>query len=240
MRYLVLAAGMGKRLGQAHGGRPKCLIEIGGETLIGRLLRQIRAHDPTPDIRVVLGYRGDAVAAAIDDCRIVVNPFFDVTGINASLWFARDAFDAPLMVIHGDVVLGDDLARDLFTATPESLVAFDSSVLDPKEINVAVSRGRVTRFGVNYAGYSGAYAGIVKLSARAAALFGETLDRRIRRGFNEARTYYFFVMRRLIGEPGIDFAAFDFAPYRWQEIDYARDIEAARSRLAGAEDAHAG
>ena len=231
MRYLLLAAGMGKRLGQAHAGVPKCLIEIGGETLIGRLLRQIRSHDPHPDIRVVLGYRSDAVAPSVEGCRIVLNPFFDITGINASLWFARDAFDAPLMVIHGDVVLGEDLARDLFTAAAESLVAYDSSVLDPKEINVAVADGRVTRFGVNYAGYSGAYAGVVKLSARAAALFGETLDRRIRRGFNEARTYYFFVMRRLIDEPGIAFAPFDFARYRWQEIDYARDIDAARSRF---------
>jgi L-glutamine-phosphate cytidylyltransferase len=230
MRYLLLAAGMGKRLGQAHGGLPKCLLDIGGETLIGRLLRQIRTHDAAADIWVVLGYRSDDVAPAVAGCRIVLNPFFDITGINASLWFARAAFDAPLLFIHGDIVLSDELARDLLGAADPSLVAYDSSVLDPKEINVAVADGRVTRFGVNYAGYSGAYAGIVKLAADAAPRFAATLDRRVRRGFNEARTYYFFVMRQLIAE-GVRFAPFDFAPYRWQEIDYPLDIAAARSRF---------
>ena len=69
--------------------------------------------------------------------------------------------------------------------------------------------GRITRFGVNFSGYSGAYAGVLKLSAHAAALFARTLDERIRRGFNEPRTYYFFVMRRLIADPGVALEAFD-------------------------------
>ena len=231
MRYLILAAGMGKRMGAAHGAVPKCLIDIDGEPLIARLLRQIRGYDPSADVRVVLGYRSELIEPLVEGCRIVVNPFFDITGINASLWFARESFDRPLMVIHGDVVLSEELAAGLIATAAESLVAYDSSVLDPREINVAVAGDRVTRFGVNFSGYSGAYAGILKLSAHAARLFAETLDRRVRRGFNEARTYYFFVMRKLIADPGITFAPFDFAPHRWKEIDYVEDIAIARSRI---------
>ena len=116
MRYLILAAGMGKRMGSAGAAGPKCLIDIGGEPLIGRLLRQIRTHDPAAEIDVVLGYRAETVAPVLAGCRIVINPFFDITGINASLWFARASFDRALMVIHGDVVLSDDLAARLFAA----------------------------------------------------------------------------------------------------------------------------
>jgi len=239
MRYLILAAGMGRRMGEAQAGVPKCLIDIGGEPLIGRLLRQIRRCDPAADVHVVLGYRNETIAPAVAGCRIVINPFFDITGINASLWFARDAFDRPLLVIHGDVVLSDALAADLIAAEAESLIAYDSRVLDPKEINVAAAGGRVTRFGVNYAGYSGAYAGMFKLSAPAARLFADTLDRRVRRGFNDPRTYYFFVMRRLLAEPGVVLAAFDLAAYRWQEIDYRKDIAAAQARFGGAGEPHA-
>ena len=89
MRYLILAAGMGKRMGNAGLAPPKCLIDIDGEPLIGRLLRQIRTYDPAADVHVVLGYRAETVAPALPGCPIVVNPFFDITGINASLWFAR-------------------------------------------------------------------------------------------------------------------------------------------------------
>jgi choline kinase len=118
----------------------------------------------------------------------------------------------------------------LLTAEPESLIAFDSDIRNPKEINVAVSSGRVTRFGVNFAAFDGAYAGILKLSERAAGAFAVSLDRRIRRGYNEARTYYFFVVRELIEDHGIVFSAFDFAAEPWQEIDYVEDIDAARLR----------
>jgi choline kinase len=237
LRYLILAAGMGKRMGSAGAASPKCLIDIGGEPLIGRLLRQIRTHDPAADIDVVLGYRAETVAPVLAGCRIVINPFFDITGINASLWFARESFDRALMVIHGDVVLSENLAASLLSAESESLIAFDSSVRDPKEINVIASAERVERFGVNFDGFTGAYAGIIKLSERAAKAFAETLDRRIRRGFNEARTYYFFVMRALIDDYGVHFAPFDFAGRGWQEIDYVADVAAARSRVA--ERAHA-
>ena len=246
MRYLILAAGMGKRmrppgrLARAPAGTrheigplaqlPKCLIEIEGEPLIRRLVRQIRQHDAAADVRVVLGYRADVVAPHVAGAEIVRNPFFDVTGINASLWFARAAFSAPLMVIHGDIALSDELAAALFRAESDSLVAFDSSVQDPREINVAVSGDRVTRFGVNFAGASGAYAGVLKLSAHAAELFAATLARRVERGFNEARNYYFFVLRTLIADPQVVLTPFDFARHRWKEIDVPGDVALAQDR----------
>ena len=96
MRYLILAAGLGRRMGKTGPALPKCLIDIDGETVIGRLLRQIRSHDAAAEVHVVLGYRSEMVASAIGGCRVIVNPFFDITGINASLWFARDSFDRPM------------------------------------------------------------------------------------------------------------------------------------------------
>jgi choline kinase len=231
MRYLILAAGMGRRLGGAGAGLPKCLIDVNGETVIGRLLRQIRRNDSTADIHVVLGFRSEAVAPVVDGCRIIINPFFDMTGINASLWFARESFDRPLMLIHADLVLADDLASVLLTADAETLMAFDSTLRDPAEVNVAVAAGRVTRFDENFAGYSGLYAGVLKLSLRAARAFAETLDHRVRQGFNEPRDYYFFVVRAIIEQYGIAVSAFDIAGRAWQEIDRAEHIAAARARF---------
>ncbi len=234
MRYLILAAGLGRRLGDAAAGLPKCLLDINGEPLIGRLLRQIRSNDPSADIHVVLGYRGEAVAPVVDGCRIVANPFFDVTGINASLWFARASFDRPVMVIHADLVLADELMTALMAAEAETLMAYDSTRRVPTEINVAVADGRVVRFDENFAGYSGLYACVLKLSHRAAGAFAAALDRRIRQGFNNPKDYYFFLVRALIEEHGIAVAAFDFAGHDWQEIDQREDLDAARARFGRA------
>ena len=233
MRYLVLLAGMGRRMGRDYARTAKCLVDVGGEPLVARLLRQIRAADADADVHVVLGFQSEAIMPWVRGCAIAVNPFFDITGINASLWFARASFDRALTVIHGDVVLSDALAADLFGDAAPSLVAYDSSVLDPLEINVAVAGDRITRFGVNFGGYAGAYAGIFRLSAHAARVFADTLDRRVRRGFNEPRTYYFFVMRRLIADPDVRFVAFDVARRGFFEVDRPGDLLELRQALAG-------
>lgn len=234
MRYLIPAAGMGRRMGDAAAGAPKCLIEVNGETLIARLLRQIRTSDPGADIHVIVGFRSDAVVPLIAGCRIIVNPFFDRTGINGSIWLARESFEQPVTLIHADLLLGDDLARELFTAAPETLMAYDSSLRNDAEVNVAVDDGKVIRFDENFPGYTGLYAGVLKLSLRAARAFADTLDRRIVQGFSDPRDYYFFAVRAIIDEYGIPIDAFDCAGYAWQEIDRAEHIEAARARFGPA------
>ena len=178
MRYLILAAGMGKRMGRRIAGLPKCLIDIDGEPLLVRLLRQIRQCDAQADVHVVLGYRGEIVAPLVEDCRIVVNPFFDITGINASLWFARESFDRPLMVMHGDVVLSDELAADAVHRGGRIAGSLRQQGAGPTRNQRRGGRRSRRRASASIsAGYSGAYAGVLKLSAHAAALFARDARR---------------------------------------------------------------
>ena len=229
MRYLILAAGMARRMGEATGGAPKCLIEIAGETLIGRMIRQIRERDPLADIHVVLGYRHAEVARHVEGCGIVVNPFFDVTSIAASLWFARERFDVPLVVVHGDLVLSDELVSRLTAAQADTFIGYDSAIRRPHEINVHVVDGRLVDFGEGIATYSGLYAGVLKLSATDAARFRDALERRIGEGFNPPNAYYFFAVRALLAHAGPGIPALDFGGLRWQEIDHPADVAAARA-----------
>lgn len=57
---LVLAAGAGSRLG----GVPKCLIRLGGRTLLERLLDALAALD-IGDVRLVVGHHAEAIAAHV-------------------------------------------------------------------------------------------------------------------------------------------------------------------------------
>ena len=57
MQAIILAAGMGKRLGELTQGNTKCMIRVGGETLIERVLRQLDALH-LDRIVIVIGYKG--------------------------------------------------------------------------------------------------------------------------------------------------------------------------------------
>lgn len=228
MNYLIPVAGMGTRMGARYNSGPKCLIHVGAETLLERLVRQIRMFDDNPAIYVVAGFKKESVAACAAGCSIIVNPFFDSTGINASLWFARECFADAVTIIHGDIVFSDTLIRDLLACEHASYMCYDSSILDPKELNVRVVDGRVARFGVKFAGYSGAYTGTMRFQREHARLFAGLLDSRLQRGFNDKRTYYFQFIRAMLTEHSADIRAFDFAGYKWAEIDYPQDVERAR------------
>ena len=64
MTAIILAAGVGKRLLGTSGGTPKCLIEIGGRSLLLRLLDGLAAAGVREAV-VVTGFGDDLVRAAL-------------------------------------------------------------------------------------------------------------------------------------------------------------------------------
>ena len=58
MQAIILAAGMGKRLGALTKDNTKCMIKVNGVTLIDRLLIQLSSLQLSRVV-IVVGYKGD-------------------------------------------------------------------------------------------------------------------------------------------------------------------------------------
>ena len=56
MQAVILAAGMGKRLGELTKNNTKCMIKVNGITLIERVLTQLSSL-PLTRIIIVIGYK---------------------------------------------------------------------------------------------------------------------------------------------------------------------------------------
>ena len=56
MQAIILAAGMGKRLGKYTQDNTKCMVKVGGVTLIERLLHQLDRLD-LDRVVMVVGYK---------------------------------------------------------------------------------------------------------------------------------------------------------------------------------------
>ena len=95
MHAIILAAGMGKRLGELTKGNTKCMIEVGGETLISRLLHQLdQLH--LQRIILVVGYKAKELREYLLNIHIqtaieyVENTIYDKTNNIYSLYLAKD------------------------------------------------------------------------------------------------------------------------------------------------------
>jgi choline kinase len=98
MKAIILAAGVGKRLWPVTQHKPKCLIEIGGQTLLSRYLESL-ASVKIRQATIVVGYKQEMIRAAVGshchgvDLSYLVNEEFH-RGSISSLWIARTALSA--------------------------------------------------------------------------------------------------------------------------------------------------
>ena len=119
MQAVILAAGMGKRLGELTRGNTKCMIEVGGETLISRLLRQLDKH-ALSKIILVVGYKAQelkdylATLQVQTPIKFVENTVYDKTNNIYSLYLAKDYLTTEdTLLFESDLIMEDAVISKL-------------------------------------------------------------------------------------------------------------------------------
>lgn len=124
MKVLILAAGIGSRLGA---GIPKILVEVSGRTILSRHVDSlILAGIALEEVTVVTGYRSDDVTEA---CRVlglktVYNPRWNTPGTFSS-FAAIPPSDTSLLIIHGDLVWETGLAMGTLNCRGDIAIPVD-------------------------------------------------------------------------------------------------------------------
>jgi choline kinase len=148
MKAIILAAGVGKRLWQVTQHRPKCLIEIGGQTLLHRYLTTLRSVG-IHSVDMIVGYKQEMIrtAVAVNDSGIRVNFLVNEQfhrGSISSLWIARMALDDDAIIMDADVLFHQEILRRLVQSPPENALLMDETVKQTgEECMVVVESGRV-------------------------------------------------------------------------------------------------
>ena len=109
MQAVILAAGMGRRLGELTGNNTKCMLEVNGVKLIDRALECLAEHNLSR-IVLVVGYKRENVKAYVGNSYkgieivYVDNPIYDKTNNIYSLYLAKD-----YLVAEDTLLLESDL-----------------------------------------------------------------------------------------------------------------------------------
>lgn len=129
MQAIILAAGMGRRLGEMTSGHTKCMVEVNGVKLIDRVINQLSKLN-LHRLVLVVGYQGEKLKEYIgnryDDVlniEYVENPIYDKTNNIYSLALAKNKLvEDDTILLESDLIFEDSLL-DMILRHPDPNLA---------------------------------------------------------------------------------------------------------------------
>lgn len=245
MQAIILAAGMGRRLGELTQGNTKCMISVNGVRLIDRILNQL-AELNLNRVVIVVGYKGkelvDYIGNRYDDrlkIEYAENPVYDKTNNIYSLSIVKQQLqEDDTLLIESDLIF-DDKMFDMILSDPYpnlALVAKYETWMDGTMVRIDSDNNIVNfvpRKAFNYEEVDTYYktVNIYKFSREfSEQVYVPFLDAYCRvMGNNE---YYEQVLRVITLLDKAELKALPIGNERWYEIDDVQDLDIAENIFA--------
>lgn len=251
MQAVILAAGMGRRLGELTQNNTKCMVKVNGVTLIERLLRQLDNLQSAKLERVLIvtGYEGEKLRNFIatlntrTPVEFIDNPIYATTNNIYSLWLAKDyLLKDDTLLFESDLIFDAAIIEKLLSSPEPSLalVSKYESWMDGTVVKLgegyAIEKfipGTEFRYEESDSYYKtvNVYKFSKSFSSTHYVPFLEAYSKAL--GNNE---YYEQVLRviTLLDKPGIK--ALPLNGEAWYEIDDVQDLDIAESIFCTAEE----
>ena len=248
MQAIILAAGMGKRLGEFTKDNTKCMVKVNGVTLIDRVLNQLKKLNLNRII-IVTGYKGQELKDYLNDrisnfkIEFVDNPVYDRTNNIYSLALAKKQLqEDDTLLIESDLIFEDGMFN-LLVDNPYpnlALVAkyetwMDGTMVRIDDDNNIVNFVPKAAFNYNDVDYYYKTVNIYKFSKSFSqnkyVPFLEAYTKAV--GNNE---YYENVLRIISFLDKSDLKALPITDEKWYEIDDKQDLDIAETIFANEKD----
>ncbi|MDR2053440.1 MAG: aminotransferase class I/II-fold pyridoxal phosphate-dependent enzyme [Treponema sp.] len=244
MQAIILAAGMGNRLGKYTAHNTKCMLSINGRTLIERALDAIDVAGIRRCVLVV-GYQKDNLIAFLGnrykniEITYISNDIYDKTNNIYSLYLAKDflAGDDTLL-LESDLIFEENLIAGMLTC-PEPVLAAVAPYeawMDGTVVQLTENRGIANFIPKKLFNYheKETYYKTVNIYK-----FSKDFSEKIYLPFLEAYTqvmgnneYYEQVLRVIASLDKHDLKAFVLSGQKWYEIDDVQDKNIAETIFA--------
>ena len=235
MRAILLAAGMGRRIGGEEGHPPKCLLQFGGKSLLHRHLELLR-HSGIREVILGVGFKAEMIQAELDSlgadgfARTVFNPHYE-EGSNLTLWSLRDELiqGDEALLMDTDVLYDHRMIKTLINTSHENCFLMDREFEPGDEpVKLCVQGGELVDFrkhievSFDFCGESVGFFLLKNTICRKLIEACEYFTRQPEECYEEA------LREILLNSPPGTFGYEDITGLPWTEIDFPEDIEKAR------------
>ena len=237
MKVIILAAGIGKRLGPNSENKPKCLLKFGGTSLLYRHLSNLMNFSVS-EIIIVYGYQSELIDAEISqfDLKLPLTTIYNqdytmgsVVSFACAISFLKSGTDIILM--DADVLYDPRILQTLMESQNKNCFLLDREFEPGDEpVKLCIRNGEIIEFrkqidqGLDF-DEQGESVGFFRFAPDIAEKLANRAQYYLDNGRHEEP--YEEVIRDLLLSETHSFAYEDITGLPWVEIDFPDDIERA-------------
>jgi L-glutamine-phosphate cytidylyltransferase len=124
MKAIILAAGEGSRLRPYTNHKPKCMVEVGGKSILDWQVTKMNDIGIN-DISVITGYKNELVKA--EGIKKYVNTKWDVTNMVFTLWCAENEIVDEVIISYGDIIFTKSVLKNIYESENDISVVVDKA-----------------------------------------------------------------------------------------------------------------
>lgn len=241
MKAIILAAGVGRRLGKDGQNQPKCLLKFNGKSLLERHLNYLR-HCQIDELVIAVGYESQKIQEEIKALgaenwvSTVYNPDY-TKGSVISLWAVRQHLAAgdDILLMDADVLYDRSIIERLVKTNIPNCFLLDRNFEPGDEpVKLCVRDNELVEFrkqlalGLVY-DFAGESVGFFRFGSTVAHRLAIRTEQYVADGLENEP--YEEVIRDLLLETPETFGYEDITGLPWLEIDFSQDIERAQNDI---------
>ena len=234
MKALILAAGQGRRLRPLTADCPKCLLPIGGNSIIERQLHNLEQVG-IGEIVLVCGFGIEKIRQTVANypgslhIKILYNPFYAISENLISLWAVRSEMNKDFLLLNGDNVFHPGIVLKLLAAKEPCCLMIDRKIsYDDDDMKLSVQGTHILKIGklLPAAATDAASIGIMKFSGTGITHIRRALEEIVLQE-KAVRSYFLDALQYLINQGYlVTYREVDGLP--WADVDTPTDLQAVR------------
>jgi len=235
MKAIILAAGRGKRLYPYTKYIPKCLLDIGGVTILEHQINNIRDCGIN-EVVIVIGFGFEKVENFLRNydglglrIKTLYNPFYQTTNSLISLWITRGEMDQDIVVMNGDDVFEIDVLESTLNIMEEKicLPAKKRTDYEEEDMKIVVKKDNIIEIGKSLKRLPTAESvGVRVFRDTGVELLKRSIEEEMRSA-NPEKKFYISAIHRLI-KKGYRVKSVDIEGLFWMDVDFPSDLFKAR------------